>query len=137
MQETQPHSQVEPGSDRSFGLVFAVVFAIIGVFPLIHSAAPRLWSLAVAVGFLMIALIVPGVLRPANRLWFQFGMLLAKIVNPFVMLVIYIVAFVPIGLTLRLLRKDLLGLKMDPDAGSYWLSRTPAGPEPQSLKDQF
>lgn len=135
--ETQGHSELEIGSSRSFGLVFAVVFAIIAFYPLINGNTIRVWALAVCLVFLVLAFLAPGILDPLNRLWFKLGLLLAKIINPIVMLLIYVIAILPTGIVLRMLGKDLLLLKFDPSKPSYWIEREPPGPEPDSLKDQF
>lgn len=137
MIETKDHSEVEVGSNRSFGIVFFVVFLIIGLWPLISDNPVRIWSLSIAGAFLAVALVAPQILAPLNRLWFKFGMLLARIINPIVMLIIYVVTILPIGFLLRLGGKDLLRQKMDTDADSYWILRAPPGPEPESLTDQF
>jgi len=135
--ESQGHSGVEMGSSRSFGLVFSTVFTIIGLFPLLSGEPVRLWSLLVAVIFLVIALAVPKILNPLNLLWFKFGLLLAKFINPVVMFIIYVSTFIPIGLLLRLFRKDLLSLKLSSSKKSYWIVREPPGPEPDSFENQF
>lgn len=137
MQETQEYTKVEVGSERSFGVVFAVVFAIIGLFPMWGGAEPRVWALATAGAFLLVGLVYPRALKPLNMLWFQFGMLLGRIINPLVMFIIYVVAVLPIGIILRVLGKDLLNLKLADADDSYWIVRAPPGPEPESLKDQF
>ena len=137
MIENQEHSEVELGSDRSFGIVFLVVFLLIGLYPLINQAGVRIWSLSIAGVFLLIALVMPKLLSPLNRIWLKFGLLLAKIVNPIVMFLIYVTTIVPIGLLLRLFGKDLLLQKVDSQAKSYWIERTPAGPTPESLNEQF
>ena len=135
--EYQGHSKIEVGSTRSFGIVFCVVFLLIGLYPLLHEAQVRVWSLAVAGVFLFFAFFFSSVLQPLNVLWFRFGMLLARIVNPIVMFVIYVTTIVPFGLGARLFGKDLLRVKLDPKQQSYWVEREPPGPEPKSLKNQF
>lgn len=135
--ELQQHAQVEVGSNRSFGLVFFVVFLLIGLYPMIDGADVRPWSLIVAGAFLFFAFFFSNVLRPLNVLWFRFGMLLAKIVNPVVMLIIYALTIVPFGVGSRLLGKDLLRIKLDKEQESYWIEREPPGPKPESLKNQF
>lgn len=135
--DLQEHSKVEVGSNRSFGLVFFVVFLLIGLFPLLGDGGVRLWSLIVAGIFLFFSFVFSEVLRPLNVLWFKFGMLLAKIVNPIVMFVIYILTIVPFGLGARLFGKDLLRIKFDKVRDSYWEEREPPGPKPESLKNQF
>lgn len=135
--DLQQHSEIEVGSNRSFGLVFFVVFLLIGLYPLIGGNGVRLWSLIIAGVFLFFSFVFSEVLRPLNTLWFKFGMLLAKIVNPIVMFVIYVLTIVPFGLGARLFGKDLLRIKLDKDRDSYWEEREPPGPEPESLKNQF
>ena len=137
MIETQDHSEIEVGSNRSFGVVFFTVFLIIGLWPLISDNPVRVWALTIAGIFLVIALVIPRLLAPLNRIWFRFGMLLARVINPIVMFIIYVVTVLPIGLVLRLSGKDLLRLKMNAETDSYWIHRDPPGPEPESLTDQF
>jgi len=129
------HRKVVSSSDRSFGLVFAAFFGLIGLWPLVHSASPRWWAVAAAAAFALAAFVAPAVLRPLNRAWLAFGMLLHAIVNPVVMAVMFYGAIVPMGLLLRALGKDLLRLKPDPAAPSYWITREP--PAPGSMRKQF
>jgi hypothetical protein len=124
-------------SDRSFGLVFAAVFCIIGGWPLWHWEAPRWWALVVAAGFAVVALVRPQVLHPLNRLWLAFGRLLHKIVSPLVMGVVFFAAVTPTGWIMRLRGKDVLSLKRRPDLRSYWIKRDVAAPEAETMKNQF
>jgi hypothetical protein len=87
--------------------------------------------------FLILALTCAAVLAPLNRLWFRVGLLLNRIINPLVMGLLFFACVVPIGLLLRLLGKDPLRLRFDPAAPSYWIVRTPPGPPPQNMKNQF
>lgn len=135
--ELQQHADVEVGSDRSFGLVFSVVFLLVGLYPLIGGDGVRTWSLIVAGIFLLSAFFFSQVLRPLNLLWFRFGMLLARIVNPIVMFIIYALTIVPFGVGSRLMGKDLLRIKLDKAQESYWIEREPPGPKPETLKNQF
>ena len=129
--------QVKRGSDRAFGIVFAVVFALIGFWPLVSGATPRIWALAIGGVFLAVALIYPRVLGPLNLVWFRFGMLLHRVVSPVILGLMFFVSVTPIALIMRALGKDPLRLKFDPEADSYWLTREPPGPPPDSLKNQF
>lgn len=135
MLDVNEHDVVTVGSERSFGLVFATVFAIIGLWPVIAGADPRWWALAVSLTFVITALLIPAVLAPVNRIWFKFGLLLGRIVGPVVMALIFFVAVTPTALIFKLRRKDLLHLARQPDAKSYWITRdeTVAG----SMRDQF
>lgn len=137
-EQTRSTRKVAPGSDRSFGLVFAVVFTVIALWPWVFHGAPlRLWAFAVAAAFLIAAFFAPRVLAPLNRLWFRFGELLHKITNPVLMGVVYAAAILPAGLVLKLAGKDLLRLRLDPAAPTYWITRDPPGPEPGSMRNQF
>ena len=107
--------QIRAGSPRAFGIVFAVVFAIIAFWPLIDDGTIRQWSLLVSGGFLLTALVFPKALQPLNKLWFRFGMLLHQIVNPIVMGFLFFVTVTPIALIMRLVGKDPLLRRFDPD----------------------
>ena len=127
---------VKGSSDRSFGLVFAAVFTIIGLWPLFSSSGVRWWSLAIALVFAGVAFARPSLLAPLNRLWTKFGLLLNRIVSPLVMGLLFFVVITPIALIMRVAREDLLNLKFDPKAKSYWIERKPPGPAPESIKNQ-
>lgn len=131
------HQDVPGSTDRSFGLVFAAVFAAIGLLPLVHGGAVRLWALVVSAAFLGVALVVPSVLRPLNRLWLKFGLLLHKIVSPVVLGIMFFLVITPIGMFLRARGKDPLRLKPNKQSKTYWIERVPPGPTPESIKDQF
>ena len=133
--ETYRRDDAEPrASEKSFGIVFAVVFALIGLVPLIAGHAPRWWAVGVAVVFLVLAFAAPHVLAPLNVVWMAIGKVLHRIVSPLVLGLLYTVAVVPTGLYLRLRGTDPLRLKRDPAARSYWQPRT--GPT-SSFKNQF
>ncbi|MBI2240889.1 MAG: hypothetical protein HYU59_08820 [Magnetospirillum gryphiswaldense] len=125
------------GSERSFGLVFAVFFTLVGLWPLKSGGDIRLWALAAAVAFLVAALAVPKWLNPLNLLWFKFGLLLHKIMTPLIMGLLFFVTVTPIGVLMRATGKDPMRLKRDPAATSYWIKRDPPGPAPDSMKNQF
>ncbi|MFT6582692.1 MAG: hypothetical protein ACJAU6_003138 [Alphaproteobacteria bacterium] len=126
---------VTAGSEKSFGFVFAVVFAIIGLLPLLGSGSVRFWALGVAALFVLIALVRPGLLKPLNLIWFKFGLLLHKIVNPVIMGLLFYVTIMPIGLILRLCGKDVLNLRINKNAATYWIRREPV--ESDSMRNQF
>ena len=128
---------VKGSSERSFGIVFAVVFLIIALFPLISGGEVRIWSVAVAALFSVAAFLAPGILGPLNRVWFLFGQLLHRIVSPLVMGLIFFGTVVPTGLLMRLLGKRPIPLEFDPEAATYWVERDPPGPEPSTMKNQF
>ena len=129
--------EVKAGSDRSFGLVFAGFFAIVGALSLWRQHQGWHYTLPLAAVFLVVALTYPRVLGPLNRLWLKFGLLLYKVMNPLVLGLLFFVTIMPIGLVMRAMGKDFLRLKREPNAKSYWIARTPPGPPPQSMKNQF
>lgn len=127
----------EGGSDRAFGIVFAVVFAVIAAWPVLKDGPMRLWAAGVSGGFLVLALAIPKVLAPLNRLWMAFGLLLARVVSPVMLFVVYVIAVVPTGLVMRLRGKDPLHRRFDPAAESYWVHRVPPGKPDATMTRQF
>ena len=125
--------EVKIGSNRSFGIVFFLVFLLIATYPLINGNEIRLWSLVISIIFLLLGLINSKILNPFNKLWFKFGIFLGKIISPLIMGIIFFLVVTPIGLLMRLLNKDLLNLKFNNNS-SYWIEKT----EPKSkMKNQF
>ena len=121
MSELQGNTEIRIGSERSFGIVFCVVFLIVALWPLWGGESIRYWAMAVAAGFLMLGYLAPNVLRPLNRLWFKFGMLLSRIVSPIVMAILFFITVTPIGLIRRAFVTDPLNQKIDPKADTYWV----------------
>ena len=119
-------------SDRGFGLVFAAVFAVVALWPILGAEAPRLWALAVAAAFFGAAIAAPRWLAPLNRLWTRFGLLLSRVMNPLVLGLLFFAVVTPMGLAMRLLGKDPLRRRFDREAASYWIRRDPPGPAPMS-----
>jgi Saxitoxin biosynthesis operon protein SxtJ len=140
----QAHN-VKMGSERGFGAVFAVVFSLIGIWPAISIGwRPRFdptllrwWALAISGTFLTVAIVYPASLRPLNRLWFRFGMLLSRVTTPIVMGLLFVLAVIPTAIVMRLRGHDLMRLKLDRQAKSYWIVRDPPGPSGQSMKNQY
>ena len=131
------HHEVEGSSDRSFGLVFAVVCTLIAIHQAWRGAGWWPLALALAVGFLVLALTRPALLAPLNRWWTKLGLLLGAIVAPIVMGIIYFGIITPMAVLARLLGKDFLRLARDPAARTYWLPRTGEVPTRERLRDQF
>ena len=136
---TTDHEQALP-SERSFGLLFSAVFALLAGYGWWFKG----WSLvivlvlvAVAVAFVLLGFVAPKVLRPLNWLWFQLGQLLGKIVSPVVLGAIFFLILTPVSLVSRLFGRDELRLKRKASQTSYWLDRAPPGPKPESFKNQF
>jgi len=124
---------IKISSNRSFGIVFFIVFLLIAFYPLIYNGEIRIWSLIVSLIFLILGLINSGILTPLNKLWFKFGILLGKIISPIIMGIIFFLVVTPIGLIMRFLGKDVLNLKFNANK-SYWIEKT--GPK-SKMKNQF
>ena len=125
--------KIKISSNRSFGVVFFVVFLLIALYPLTYNGEIRIWSAIISLIFLVLGLLNSKILSPLNKLWFKFGILLGKIVSPLVMGIIFFLVVTPTGLIMRLLGKDVLNLKYN-DNKSYWINKN----EPKSnMKNQF
>lgn len=128
---------IEPGSDRSFGFVVGGILTAIGTYQYFVDSGVYVWTGTPGVLLLILGLLAPKLLHPLNLAWTRLGIFLGKIVTPVIMFLVFVVSVVPTGLLLRLFRKDLLRLKPVDDGSSYWIERSPPGPPPESLKDQF
>jgi hypothetical protein len=124
-------------SNRSFGLTFAVVFLLIGLLPLLRGGGPHVWSIGLALAFAVVALVAPHVLGPVNRLWTKLGLLLHRVVSPIVLGIMFFAVITPMGLVMRVTRKDPLRRRFEPQSDSYWVRRQPPGPQPKDLPEQF
>ena len=120
-------------SNRNFGIVFAIVFLIISLWPLLSQTEVRIWSLIVSIIFLTLGLINSKLLLPLNKIWFKFGIFLGNFIAPIVMGVIYFFVVTPTGLIMKMLGKDLLNLKKS-NKDSYWIKKDNSN---SSLKNQF
>tara|TARA_Y100001936_G_C16010889_1_gene633498 strand:- start:36 stop:422 length:387 start_codon:yes stop_codon:yes gene_type:complete len=125
--------RIKLGSNRSFGIVFFIVFALVGVYPLIYSGDLRLWSLLLSLTFLVLGLINSNFLTPLNILWFKFGIFLGKIISPLILGFIFFIVVTPTGILVRFFKKDLLNLKFN-SKKSYWIEKS--GPK-SKMKNQF
>jgi Saxitoxin biosynthesis operon protein SxtJ len=127
----------ESSSDRSFGLVFAGFFVILGAYSWWHQG--RWWpaEIAIAAAFLAVALLRPNMLAPLNRMWTKLGLLMAMVVSPIVLGLLFSVVVTPVGLLMRLTGKDPLRLRDGSGARSYWIVRQPPGPAGETMGDQF
>jgi hypothetical protein len=136
--ELQERKEVgKTSSDRSFGLVFAGFFVLLGALS-VYSGSQR-WEFWFPLGVLfgILALTAPRILAPLNRVWEKIGRLLHAIVSPVVIGLLFCVCITPIGFLMRLFGKDPLRLRLEPDAPSYWIRRVPPGPSSDSFKNQF
>ena len=125
--------EIKIGSNKSFGIVFFIVFFIIALFPLINNSEIRVWAVIISLIFLILGLINSKILTPLNKVWFKFGIFLGKIISPLIMGIIFFLVVTPIGLLMKMLKKDLLNLKFNKHK-SYWIEKS----EPKSkMKNQF
>ena len=135
--DTPLQQPVKPGSERAFGFVFAGVFLLVALWPLINRASPRTWAIAVAAVFALCAWLAPKLLAPLNRLWFRFGELLHRIVSPVALGAIFFGVITPFALVMRAFKRDALLLHKRSARPSYWVRREPPGPPPDSFHNQF
>ena len=124
--------KIKVSSNKSFGIVFFIVFVVIAFYPLVNQEEYRLWALIIALNFLVLGLINSSILTPLNLLWFKFGMLLGRIVSPIIMALVFFSVVTPTGLIMKLFKKDLLKLKRK-DKKSYWIERKTKS----EMKNQF
>ena len=127
------NTEIKIGSNKSFGIVFFIVFLLIAIYPLINNGELRIWSLVVSIIFLILGLINSKVLTPLNKIWFKFGILLGRVISPLIMSIIFFLVVTPTALIMRIIGKDLLSLKFN-NKKSYWIEKT--GPK-SKMKDQF
>ena len=127
------NTEIKIGSNKSFGIVFFIVFLLIALYPLINNGDLRIWSLIIAIIFLILGLINSKVLTPLNKLWFKFGLLLGKVVSPLIMGIIFFFVVTPTAFIMRIIGKDLLNLKFN-NKKTYWIEKT--GPK-SKMKNQF
>ena len=114
-------SKIIMGTNRSFGLVFFVVFFIIALWPLTNDGSIIMWSIVVSLIFLILGLINSKILTPLNKLWFKFGIFLGSIIAPIVMGIVFFLVVTPIGLIMKTLKKDLLNIKYNNKIKTYWI----------------
>jgi hypothetical protein len=120
-------------SNISFGILFFVIFLIISLWPLFKENDLRIWSFIISILFLILSILNSKILSPIKRVWIRFGELLGKIISPIVLAVVFFIVITPIGLFMKILRKDLLNIKFTKDK-SYWIKRDKdLGP----MKNQF
>jgi hypothetical protein len=116
----------------TFGTLFFILFLIVGLYPLKSDEFIRIWSVVLSLVFLIITIIRPNLFTFLNKLWIQFGILLGKIISPIVMALVFFIVVTPIGILVRIFKKDVMGLKIG--ASSYWINRKN---KVQSMKKQF
>ena len=127
------NNNIKIGSNKSFGLVFFIFFFIVSFYPLVNGEDIRKWSLVFSIIFLVLGLTNSKILNPLNKLWFNFGIFLGKIMSPLIMGIIFFLVVTPIGLLMRLFGKDILNLKFN-NKTTYWIEKN--GPK-SKMRNQF
>ena len=127
------NSNIKIGTNRSFGIVFFLFFLMVSVFPLFKDENVRIWSLIIAIFFLILGLMNSKILTPLNKIWFKFGILIGSIVSPIVMGVVFFTIVMPTSLIMRVLGKNLLNLKKN-NKKTYWIKRSKIE---SKMKNQF
>mgnify|MGYP001197368925 FL=1 len=127
------NNDIKIGSNKSFGIVFFIVFLIIALYPMLKGQDLRLWSLIISFIFLILGMINSSILSPLNKIWFKFGILLGNIISPIVMAIVFFGVVLPTGIVMKILRKDLIGLKKN-NKNTYWIEKKS---QMTSMKNQF
>jgi hypothetical protein len=123
---------IKTKSNVTFGILFFILFLIIGFYPLKSDGVVRVWSIFLSLVFIIVTIIKPNLLTFLNKLWIKFGILLGKIISPIVLSLIFLFVVTPTGMLIRILKKDVMGLKRE--KSSYWINRED---KLQSMKKQF
>ena len=121
-------------SNKSFGLLFFVVFLLIGLYPIYKGNNPNIYFLLISLPFLVLGLLNSKILTPLNKAWIKLGEVLGMIIAPIIMALVYFVVLTPISLIVRILGKDLLKIKFNKKLASYWIDRKK---KLGSMKKQF
>ena len=126
-------NELKISSNKSFGIVFFIFFLLVSLYPLLKNENIRIWSLIIALIFLVLGLFNSKILSPLNQLWFKFGLILGKIISPVIMGIIFFGVVTPIGFLMKILNKDLLSLKFNKEK-SYWIEKNGIK---SKMKNQF
>jgi len=127
------YKDIKIGSNRSFGIVFFVVFLLIGLWPLLNGNELRIWSIVISLIFFILGLLNSKILTPFNKIWFRFGIFLGNFISPIVMGIVFFLVVTPTGLIMKLFRKDLINLKKN-NSNTYWIEKKDIK---SSMKNQF
>ena len=127
------NSNIKIGTNKSFGIVFFIFFLLVSIFPLFKDGNIRIWSLTIAIIFLVLGLLNSKILTPLNKIWFKFGILLGSFVSPVVMGIVFFAIVTPTSLIMKILGKNLLNLKKD-NKKTYWIERSEIK---SKMKNQF
>ena len=130
---TKLNDNIKISSNRSFGIVFFIVFLLIALYPLLNDENIRIWSLTISLIFLVLGIFNSKILSPLNKTWFKFGIFLGKIVSPIIMGIIFFAVVTPTSIIMKIFKKDLLNLKSNKNK-SYWIKKTDVK---SKMKNQF
>ena len=127
------NEKIKIGSNKSFGIVFFILFLFIGLYPILNNNSIRLWSIVIAVLFLILGIFNSKLLSPLNKIWYKFGILLSKLISPLIIGLIFFFVVTPTGLLMRIIGKDLLNLKFNKKK-SYWINKSDLN---DNMKNQY
>ena len=127
------NQKIKIGSNKSFGIVFSIVFLVIAFWPMLNGNEINYWLLAISIVFLILGLINSKILTPLNKIWYKFGILLGNVVGPIVMGIIFFLIVTPISIIMKLLGKDLINLKKN-NNNSYWIEKNN---QKSKMKNQY
>jgi len=127
------YKDIKIGSNRSFGVVFFVVFLLIGLWPILKGNELRIWSIVISLIFLILGILNSKILTPFNKAWFRFGIFLGNFISPIIMGIVFFLVVTPTGLIMKLFRKDLINLRKN-NSSTYWIEKKDIK---SSMKNQF
>ncbi len=127
------YKDIKIGSNRSFGIVFFIVFLLIGLWPILKGNELRIWSIAISLIFFILGILNSKILTPFNKMWFRFGIFLGNFISPIIMGIVFFLVVTPTGLIMKLFRKDLINLKKNNNS-TYWIEKKDIK---SSMKNQF
>ena len=127
------NQKIKIGSNKSFGIVFSIVFLVIAFWPMLNGNEINYWSLAISIVFLILGLINSKILTPLNKIWFKIGIFLGNIVSPVLLGLVFFLIVTPTSIIMKLLGKDLLNLKKN-NNNSYWIEKNN---QKSKIKNQY
>tara|TARA_Y100000992_G_scaffold266879_1_gene205077 strand:- start:297 stop:686 length:390 start_codon:yes stop_codon:yes gene_type:complete len=127
------YKDIKIGSNRSFGVVFFVVFLLIGLWPILKGNELRIWAIVISLIFLILGILNSKILTPFNKVWFRFGIFLGNFISPIIMGIVFFLVVTPTGLIMKLFRKDLINLRKN-NSSTYWIEKKDIK---SSMKNQF
>ena len=134
MNENTSNVKIESSSNKSFGLLFSVIFLIIAIYPLINKGTINYLFIFIAVIIFLISILLPSILTIPNKLWFKFSLILGLLISQIILTLIYLVIVTPTGFFVRLTGKDILNKKINKQLKSYWIEKSESF---SSMKNQF